>query len=471
MTDLVLINPSYFDYGKGRNLLHHTYSILEVAPPLGLLYVGANAINAGYKVKLIDMEAEVISYKELKSRIKRLKPQLVGITCPTALFNISVELSKIIKSVVDVPIVIGGPHTIMDIDSILENETIDFCLRGESDVTIVPLLDYLIKQTGRIEDVKSLSYRKDTTIVHNKVSGSISDLNTVPFPARQLLKKNLYFNLFTETATCTSIVTSRGCPYKCIYCAPIYTRGRQRSVENVVSEIRETVDRYKIKDFQFFDETFNLNPQWTIDFCNELVKQNISIFWRARCRPDLFTQEVVQCMKKAGCRIISMGVESANDNTLNWFKKGYNRKQIQNAINIIAEEGIELHGFFILGAPVENKEEMIKTIDLACMPQFSYASFYILTPLEGTQFLDIALKEGYIDVHDQIDYSDQTGFNARLKHPSMTTEEIELLLKYAYNRFYFRLAPFGRFFKRIISNPFLYCKMIQRVFKGIKIFG
>jgi len=470
MTDLVLINPSYGDYGKEKKLLSNIYSLLEVAPPLGLLYVGANAINAGYNVELIDMEAEVISFRELKNRIKKVKPRLVGITCPTTLFNNTVELSKIIKSAVDVPIVVGGPHTKMDIDSILENEVIDYCLRGESDVTITPLLDYLIKQTERIEDVKSLSYRKGATIVHNEVSGSISDLNAIPFPARQLLKKDLYYNMFTETPTCTSIVTSRGCPYKCIYCAPIYTRGRQRSVENVVSEIRETVDRYKIKDFQFFDETFNLNPQWTIDFCNELVKQNISIFWRARCRPDLFTPEVVQCMKKAGCRVISMGVESANDSTLKWFNKGYLRKHIQSAMDMIAEEGIELHGFFILGAPVETKEEMIKTIELACMPQFSYASFYILTPFEGTQFLDIALKEGLIDINDGIDYSDQTPFNARLKHPSMTNEEIELLNKYAYKRFYFRLAPLFGIFKRAIKNPFLYCKIIQRAFKGIKIF-
>jgi anaerobic magnesium-protoporphyrin IX monomethyl ester cyclase len=242
-------------------------------------------------------------------------------------------------------------------------------------------------------------------------------------------------------------------------------------VENVVSEIKETVDRYKIVDFQFFDETFNLNPQWTIDFCNEIIRQNISISWRARCRPDLFTREVVQGMKKAGCRVISMGVESANDNTLKWFNKGYSRKQVQDAMDMIAEEGIELHGYFILGAPVETKEDMVKTIELACKPQFSYATFSILTPLEGTKFLDMAIKEGYLDDPDQIDYSDLTGCKSLLKHPSMTKDEIKSLYQYAYKKFYFRLAPILGMFKRVIGNPFLYCKMVQRALKGIKILG
>lgn len=469
--DLLLINPSYADYGKAKISKWDFYSLPSVVPPLGIMYVAASAINAGYNVKFIDMEAETICFSKLKKIVKETNPKLVGIGCLTSLFSIVIELSKIIKSSIDIPIIVGGSHSLVDPDSIMEIETIDYCIRGEADFTIAPLLNYLLKDKGKIEEINGVSYRKDGKVIHNKSTELIPDLNKITFPARFLLRHNLYFNTLIKGKSCTSIITTRGCPFNCLFCFPIYKIARRRSIENVISEIREIVEQYNIRDFEFFDETFNLNPRWVIDFCNELVNQGVEIRWRTRCRPDLFTKEVVQSMKKANCRMISLGVESANNHTLKWLNKMYTIEQVQKTIDMITQVGIELHGYFILGAPVETKEDMLKTIDFACNPNFDFATFSILTPGPKTELFDIALKEGYLENYNKKDYSDRIGgCRALLKHPSMTREEIQSLFKYAYKKFYFRPGKLFILFKEVIHNPSLYYKVIKRILRRVHVF-
>jgi len=464
MTDLLLIHPSYVDYNNTKIFKWDAYSLLDLMPPLGIMYIAASAIKAGYSIKFIDMEAEAISFDKLGKIVKDINPKLVAIGCLSSLFKNVITLSKIIKLHIDIPIIVGGTHTLIDPDSIMKIGTIDYCVRGESDFTIIPLLDYLLKGKGKIEELRGISYKKDNKVIHNKAAELIDNLDKIPFPARHILKHNLYYHPFVKGKSCATIITTRGCPFSCIFCFPIYKKMRRRSIENVISEIKEVIREYNIKDFEFFDETFNLNPKWVIGFCNELVEQNIKIRWRARCRPDLFTREMTKIMKKAGCYMISMGVESGNDKTLKWLNKRYTIDQINKAIDFITEAGIELHGYFILGSPVETKEDMVRTIEFACRPNFDFVTFSILTPYPGTKLFDIALKEGYLENYDKNDYSNQIGMvTALLKHPTMTADEIQKLFKFAYRRFYFRPGQMIKLFKKAVSNPNIYYKIIKRV--------
>ena len=464
MTDLLLIHPSYVDYNNTKIFKWDAYSLLDLMPPLGIMYIAASAIKAGYSIKFIDMEAEAISFDKLGKIVKDINPKLVAIGCLSSLFKNVITLSKIIKSHIDIPIIVGGTHTLIDPDSIMKIGTIDYCIRGESDFTIVPLLDYLLKGKGKIEELRGISYKKDNKVIHNKAAELIDNLDNIPFPARHILKHNLYYHPFVKGKSCATIITTRGCPFSCIFCFPIYKKMRRRSIENVISEIKEIIREYNIKDFEFFDETFNLNPKWVIGFCNELVKQNIKIRWRARCRPDLFTREMTESMKKAGCYMISMGVESGNDKTLKWLNKRYTIDQINKAIDFITEAGIELHGYFILGSPVETKEDMARTIEFACRPNFDFVTFSILTPYPGTKLFDIALKKGYLENYNKNDYSNQIGMvTALLKHPTMTADEIQKLFKFAYRRFYFRPGQMIKLFKKAVSSPSIYYKIVKRV--------
>lgn len=466
MTDLFLINPSYIDYGRGKMSVWNFYSLFEIMPPLGITYVAASAINAGYNIRLIDMEAEATRFGELAEIIKKARPKLVGISCTSPLFNTVVELSKIIKSVINVPIIVGGPHTLIDSDGIMKTETIDYCVRGEADFTIVSLLDHLLKGENKIEEIKGVSYRSNGIAIHNKQQEQISDLNRISFPARQLLKHTLYYHPFIKGKSCSSIITTRGCPFSCIFCFQMSRNPRRRSVENVILEIKESKDKYNIKDFEFFDETFNLDRQWVIELCSNLVKQGLNIRWRARCRPEFFTREVVQSMKKAGCYMISMGVESANNRTLEWLNKKYTIEEVVRAIDLIASEKIGLHGYFILGCPVETREDMLRTIDFACTSGFDFATFSILAPLPGTELLNIALREGYLDNFDRNDYSNYIGVcKTLLKHPTMSREGIQSVFKYAYRKFYFRRGGAIKLLRKISFNMRIYCKILARIFK------
>jgi len=463
MTDLLLINPSCVDYSRGGISFWNFYSLLEVMPPLGITYVAASAINAGYSIKLLDMEAEATNHEKLKKILKESKPRLVGIGCTSPLFNTVVDLSRLIKSVINVPVIVGGPHTLINHDGIMNIDTIDYCVRGEADFVIVSLLNHLLKDRNKIEGIDGVSYKKDGVIIHNKPQEQITDLNRLPFPARQLLKHNLYYHPFIKGKSCSSIITTRGCPFSCIFCFQMCKNPRRRSAENVISEIKESRDKYNIRDFEFFDETFNLNRQWVIEFCDSLVKQGLKIRWRARCRPEFFTEEVVRSMKKAGCYMISMGVESANNSTLGWLNKKYTVEQVKKAITMITDEKISLHGYFIIGCPVETKEQMFKTIDFACTSGFDFATFSILAPLPGTELLNIALKEGYLENFDRNDYSNYIGVcKTLLKHPTMSKEEIQSLFEYAYKKFYFKHHGAVKLLRKIAFNTRIYSKMLER---------
>ncbi len=385
---------------------------------------------------------------------------------PSALFANVIELSKIIKSAGSFPVLTGGPHSLVDPDSIMEVETIDYCLRGESDHTITPFLNYLLKGEGRIEDLNGLSYKDNNKIVHNNSLDLIKDLDSIPFPAINILNVDHYYHPFTKGKKYFSIITSRGCPFNCIFCFPMYKKQRRRSVENVISEIRETVEKYNILDFEFYDETFNLNPSWVMAFCEAVERLDLGIRWRARCRPELMTKEMALAMKKAGCYMISLGVESVNDQTLKWLNKRYTAEQVKAAVQVINSADIGLHGYFILGSPVESREQMMKTIDFSIKNDFDFVSFTILIPIPGTRLFDMAIEEGYIESYNKKDYSDQIGASkAVLKHPDMAKDEIQRLFKYAYIKFYLWPRNFNKLVKQIVTNRTMFFKIIRKFLK------
>jgi len=447
MIDLLLIKPSYYDTEKKK--LDLTTSLI-LMPPIGLGYVAA-ACREEFSVKIIDMEAERIKIDDLWGHIERFSPKVIGITAMSSTLKQTKGIAKTIKEKRNIPIIVGGPHAVLDPVSIFQIDNVDYVVCGEAELMINDLLTFLIYKKGEIGEIKNLVYKADGEILFTK-KDLMKGLDCIPFPKRELWEKDNYFHFFAKGKPCTSIITSRGCPYACVYCTPIYRSLRRRSIGNVIEEIKEIIDKFSIRDLEFFDETFNLNEAWVIGFCQGLLKEHITISWRARCRPDLITEEGIKWMKKAGCYMVSLGIESANNDTLKFFNKNYVVGQIKEAIRIIKKYDMELHGYFIIGSPTETKKETWNTVNFAIKEDLDYAIFSLLTPQPGTKLMEIALKNKWI-LDEDFDYDKIKGYcSPVLKHPQLSPKEILRIYKMATMLFFARPKRILNLSKRIIFN-------------------
>jgi radical SAM superfamily enzyme YgiQ (UPF0313 family) len=442
--DILLINPPY--RLKKAFLDFDVHAAFQLFPPLGLLYLGASLKKSGYSVRIIDMQAERTRIPQLFKVINETTPKIIGITCPTFLLQVVIELAQIIKAKFDIPIVVGGPHANIDPEGLLETGAIDYVMRGEAEYNLVKLADHLIQNKGDIQKINNLVFRMNGKVIHTPQGGEIEDIDAIPFPNRSLVNNNLYYWPFGKGGTCTILVTSRGCPFQCSYCAKPYKHFRKRSVDNVVEEISEIIDQYNVRNLHFFDDTFNVPPQYVIDLCNEIMARKLKIHFRIRARPGLVTDEMARRLKQAGCYAASLGIESANNDTLKFFNKNTTIEKSKVGVEIMRRHGIVVHGFFILGSPTESKEDMLRSIRFARDSGMEIASFSFLYPVPGTRLYRESIRNGWYQPPNKTnknDYSDSINTKKPvLKHPSMSKEELKSIHRRAYWSFYRRPKTF-----------------------------
>jgi radical SAM superfamily enzyme YgiQ (UPF0313 family) len=224
-------------------------------------------------------------------------------------------------------------------------------------------------------------------------------LDELPFPARHLLRNELYRSPESGRML-TTIQTGRGCPARCTFCSVHAVAGRkvrQRSPENVVGEIRECVDRFGIREFLFHADTFTMNRNWVINLCRRIVEESLSIRWGCNSRVDTIDPERLQWMKRAGCWVIGYGVESGSDETLKRIRKGATRAQAVDAVRMTKEADIRAHTFFVIGFPWETEDDIRETIAFARELDPDFFDFNIVYPLPGTEIHRTVVEEGLFD--------------------------------------------------------------------------
>jgi len=453
--DLVLINPASLTEKKSffkRDL----NELLEKYPPLGLGYLASSCKQKGYKVAIIDLDVEHLSMDVLIKKVASLKPRLIGVSCLSPLVSIAVGITRDIKKSFDIPIVMGGAHTNIDPESLLKEDSIDFLIRGAGETGIVQLMDYLTSGNIELKDVDNISYKKDGNIFHKPLSEIKEHLDEYPFPDRSLFKNSRYYNPFSLGTKFISIITSRGCVYNCTFCNPIYKKLRKRSVQNVIDEIKKEMRERKTHNFEIFDETFNFPPEWVMEFCDRVIESKLKISFRIRCRPDfIVSEEMTKKLKRAGCYLVSMGIESSNDKTLKFYNKGYNTKQTRNAIRLLKKANLKIQGYFVTGSPSDSKQEMLDTIDFAVKSGIDFATFAILTPYPGTKLYDIVQEQGLWKDQNKLNYEDQIGVVVPLiKHPELSKNEVKKMQRRAYLKFYLRWQTIPNLIRLLWFNPF-----------------
>lgn len=383
---------------------------------VGLGYLAAVLKKQGIDVSVVDAKLDRLDFGQTIKRIMDLNPGMVGITAMTHEIKLAAALAEEIRKLSpDTFIALGGVHvTALPEETLKKNEAFDIGVMGEGEM-LLPELVRLVEKGGRdFSGLTGVAFRKDGQVVISGASGRIEELDELPFPAWELFPR----------AGDYIIVTSRGCPYSCIFCMQASgKRVRRRSAPNVVAEMENALALKKPNRFMFFDETFALDKKRVHDICDLLIKKRLNkkIKWSATTRVDSVDKELLQKMKDAGCDHIEFGVESGNEEVLKKIKKGITIEQAVNAVKIAKDLDLHTEIGFILGHPDETAETAYQTIYLASRLNTNYVQLGIMVPYPGTEVAEMAQKGlgGYkLLSHNWSDYNKQLGNALELKNLS-----------------------------------------------------
>jgi radical SAM superfamily enzyme YgiQ (UPF0313 family) len=307
-------------------------------------------------------------------------------------------------------------------EDILKKKDINIFIRGEVEQTILELC----QKYPNFKKIKGLFYKKDNKFFYNPKRPLIKNLDELPFPAYHLLPMDKYsFHMF-KGKSFTTVLTSRGCPFSCIYC--LYPIGygeiwRGRSPENILTELKILTEMYDIKSILFRDQVFNFIPKRTEKICEGIVKEGIDVEWRCECRIDLLSKNLMMKMKDAGCVGVHLGVESGDPNVLrNIAKTGISVDMIKKVFREAREIDLEALGFFMIGFPGETKESISKTFELAREIKAKQSWFCAVVPYPGTKLYELAERKGWIITKNLDEY---TGRTVVMRTDQLTEDDIK----------------------------------------------
>ena len=429
---VLLIQPNYrriYAYAQSKD-------ITPIFPPLGLAYIAAVLKKDDVDVKILESNAFDFNHEQIKRKIEEYNPDIVGITATTSLIEEANEIAELCDE--KIKVVIGGVHaSSMPVETLEKFPRFDYLIRGEGEFAFLELA-----QGKKINQIKGLYYRKSRKIIENKPRELIKNLDNLPFPARELLPMDKYFSAGARKNPSDYILSSRGCPYQCIFCADHLVHGRKfrfRSPENIIEEVKELYKK-GVRDFDFVDDNFTLLSERVGKFCDMMIDSGLNrkIGWRCSngLRVDKVNLELLKKMRKAGCYMVSLGIESGNEQILNNMKKNIDLEKIKKAVRWCNQAGIETRGLFMFGNLGENEKTMQDTIDFAKSLDLDTATFHITIPFPETDYWKIIKKEGEIypkNYRDYIAYG-----NVIFKHGNLNEEMLMKMQKKAYREFYFR---------------------------------
>lgn len=413
-TKILLINPALT--GKISS------GIYTIKVPLGLAYIAGYLEKHQYKPEILDCTAyyeEVkkignncyrigLSEKEIISKIKKFNPDIIGISCSFTIYEKdSFELANLIKKINQkIIIVAGGAHTSANPFSVLKNKNIDMVVLKEGEKTFLEIVKN-VKNKKNLENIGGTAIRLKNKIKINKSTEYIQNLDEIPFPARHLLPMKKYLEhpqncIANMRGPTTEIITSRGCPFNCIFCSIHTVWGktwRARSAKNVVDELEYLIKKYGIKEFRFFDDNITWDKKRILKICDEIIKRKLNIKWDTPNGIAIATldEEVLRKMKQSGYYKIIMGIESGSQKTLRFMRKPVSLEHAKKIIDICNKIGIWTWSTFVIGFPDETREDIQKTIDFAKKSGLNFATFYVAQPYQGTEMYEIYEKKGLLE--------------------------------------------------------------------------
>jgi len=431
--------------------IKNTRVFYGLSPPLGILYVAKILENDGDSVTIFDFSAEPFDQHRLSTAVRLV--DAVGITVMSSSFNEVKNLIDLIKQQCpDIPVLIGGPHCSLIPEKALEETQADICVQGDGETVIIDIKQAL-NSNKDFSEIPGVTFRTTTSIKHGPPGQLIRDLNTIPFPARHLVKHYVYgreYNPHLQAGEFTSIITSRGCPYNCHFCSRgsiNMQRYRMRSNENILAELKE-IQQQGYRHIVFADDCFPANTKQAYALFDAIINENLDLkFSVTASRVDVADKELYKKMKLAGVTHIQFGLESGNQDVLDFYHKQTTVEAIKKAVCMSHETGFFTIGSFIFGAPFETKQHFKRTLSFAKSLPLDSVSFLPLRYMIGSELWNQAVNDGKFSEKEYLVLADKkrgTGM--------YTKEELFQYCMKAQRSFYGRPAFFVNLLKTSLRN-------------------
>jgi anaerobic magnesium-protoporphyrin IX monomethyl ester cyclase len=415
--------------------------------PVGLVSVGTALRDAGHEVIVYDADynenPSVIGnasltrhyqryldsfrqpdnpvWMEMRQTIEAVRPDVVGITMCTAYAASAFRVAEISKAISPgCPVIVGGPHATVRAEEILRIcPAVDYVVRGEGEITARELMAAIAGSPGgsvkaeglgdgctasredhrqaalddaTLEAIRGISFRTGGSIRHNPPRDRIRDLDEFAPPDRALMMNRDTYS----PEDMGLIMTSRGCPFSCTFCATDNRQVRYRSIEHILREIKHVQATYKTVHFTLKDDSFTINKKRVAEFCDALMRENLRIGWECNTRVDLVTEEMLRTMKRAGCNGVKVGIESGSERVLERMNKRITVEQVRAAAKLFRKVGIHWTGYFLIGTPGETIEDIYKTLDFMYEIRPDFAALGVYEPFPETVMFHEGIRQGLV---------------------------------------------------------------------------
>jgi anaerobic magnesium-protoporphyrin IX monomethyl ester cyclase len=413
----------------------------EIRPPEGLLYVAAALESHGHQVAIIDNEVLGLSDDELLEKIELTKPEMVGMGATTPEFPKIGRFLERVNQELGVVTVLGGPHATAEPVQVLTTfPEINYVVCGEGELTTSDLANNM-KNGVPPEEIPGLAFRKNGAVAITLERPLIQNLDSLPWQARHLVDSHAYHypSRGKGMQPVATMVTSRGCPYHCIFCYSMHGhKVRFRAIHKVVDELESVVKSTGIDYFIFHDECFTLSRDRVLTFCHEIQRRNLDIQWFCFTRGDTIDQEMAERMAEVGCVKVSLGVESGSQEMLERSAKKTRLDKVEQAFRILNKAGIETRGSFIFGLPGEDRQSLQQTFDFAKSLKMYQFGVNIATPYPGTKMWQMAEKgDGIRFVNNDLSAFRRWG-NAVIATDKLTADDLIIAQRRGLMQFYLR---------------------------------
>jgi radical SAM superfamily enzyme YgiQ (UPF0313 family) len=442
--------------------------------PYWMAYATGAVEQSGVNCIFLDSPGEGWDYDIVLQKAKAFQPQLIVMDTTTpSIYNDVEVLNKLKEQFPSAKFAMVGTHATATMEETFGlTSHLDYIARGEYDYTVRDLA-LSLENGGKIVDIPGLAWRANGNIVYNPQRDFIKNLNDLPFVS-DVYKRHLnIFNYFNPDCLYPNItlLTGRGCPYKCSFCLFTHTisgfKVRFRSVDNVLEELQHIEKIFpEAKAYFFEDDIFTINEKRCVELCEGMIKRGIKLKWNANSRADI-SLETLRVMKRAGCRALCVGFETGNQEIIDAYGKRLTVEDYHRFAKYAHKVGITFHGCFIVGGPGENRKTMMKTLKMALKLKPDTAQFYPLMVYPGTPEYDRMRDNGMLVTTDYEKWLTTTGLhNCILRTVDSSPEELIRFCDYARRRFYLRPSYLWYKARQALLDPI----ERRRTIKAFKVF-